>query len=194
MSREVRDLAEKPRFMISTADAKRFAELFVNGPKAGDWAETAKLAGLPYPPSRGSKRIQEALEALGSPIMPPDALKMQSPPESAVSYVTIPTTTPPEDASREEWCAEAKKLKQTMLDGANGTLKITAAQARMIQHVMDRCYGIVGKQAQDIEPGIVVLPTIGTGADMQVCPQCLEAHKSHLKVPNVSTPPISESH
>lgn len=165
---------------LTISKARLFAELYLNGATRGDWNATAKAAGISSP-SRGDPKIQKAFEELGQPqavgVTPPDVIRIEpDPTRISPGEKAMLETPPPADESKDYWCEEAEKLKETLLAAARGDTKIQAAQARMIQHVMDRCYGVVGHDTSVVEPGIVILPTLGEASTAEVCPHCLAYH------------------
>jgi len=85
-----------------------------------------------------------------------------------------------------DWKNLAAKLAPTIEAIAKGELAATAAQAALLKTIMDRAYGRVTKSQEDAKGpiGVVVLPVLNTGASMQICPRCLEAHQQHSDVVN----------
>jgi hypothetical protein len=80
-----------------------------------------------------------------------------------------------------DWKALAEEIHPTYVAVAAGTVKATAAQVSVMNHIMDRAYGKVSKTQEDKRGpvGVIVLPTMGLNKGSQVCPACIEAHKLH---------------
>lgn len=83
--------------------------------------------------------------------------------------------------TEEDWKKLAKQLEPTILGIADGSIKASAAQAAVVKEIMSRAYGRVTKSQEENQGpiGIVILPTIGTEREMQICPRCQEFHFTH---------------
>ena len=76
--------------------------------------------------------------------------------------------------TEKDWCKLARKLDDVVLGIADGTVKATAAQASTIKHIIERCEGRVVDKSSEKKPasGVVILPALGSGSHMMVCPVC----------------------
>lgn len=80
-----------------------------------------------------------------------------------------------------DWKALAEQLQPTMTAIAQGLVKASAAQASILNMIFNRAFGKVTKSQEDAKGpvGVIVLPSLGEDGMSRLCPQCVEAHKSH---------------
>lgn len=76
--------------------------------------------------------------------------------------------------NEKDWIREAESLKDVYTGIADGTIKATAAQARVLTTLWERAYGKPNKSQEDLAgaAGIVILPTVGAGEFNTLCPVC----------------------
>jgi hypothetical protein len=80
-----------------------------------------------------------------------------------------------------DWRGLADSLMPVIVGSADGSIKVTAAQASLLKHITDRAYGKVTKTQEDKSEaaGVVILPMMGQDANAFVCEKCKEAHLKH---------------
>jgi len=149
---------------------RRFVALYCSGPehKRGKWAECNKTLGTSFEPE--DEDIQRLLVEEGC----------QAEPGKRPTVPTIPNAdwtqrleALPAAASDDEWCKLAKELRDTYQGIAEGSVKATAAQVSALHKIYDRCYGKVAeKRADRPASGVLVLPALGDGSTLTVCPKC----------------------
>jgi rubrerythrin len=85
-----------------------------------------------------------------------------------------------EDETKQDWCAKYREL-ESVIDGiARGEVKSSAAQARIINMVTERCFGRVKSEDEDkVLSGVMLLPMIGSGATAMICPRCGYVHEEN---------------
>lgn len=151
---------------MTIAKQQRAAKFYVHGPAGvrGVWRVACEQAGYKRPPP--IEKLRHLIESEGGSL-PEDAPR--------VSEVEIPEFELPDaNAADAEWDALAVKLMPTYIAIARGDANVNPAQARVLQSIMDRVYGKVG-QKRDVAPteaAVVILPALGSNADLQVCPNC----------------------
>lgn len=171
---------------MKKGEARRFAQLFLHGPFKGKWAESARLAGIAEP-DRSDPMLRLAFEELGEalPWHKPSNTKPEPTPAIITTTPSIPSLPtpaqlPPDDADESEWRKLADALRETIKLSALGEIKISAAQASLIKHILERAHGrVVDSQKSKAPVGVVMLPTVGSGVSAKLCPACVEAHKGH---------------
>ena len=79
------------------------------------------------------------------------------------------------------WRELAEQLQPTMTAIAQGIVKTNAAQVAVLNMIFNRAYGKVTKSQEDAKGpvGVIVLPALGEAGMSQLCPLCVEAHRSH---------------
>lgn len=80
-----------------------------------------------------------------------------------------------------DWLKLAEELTGIYTSIGRGEVKATAAQASILNNIMERAYGKVTKTQEEEkkESNVVVLPILGTGVGARICPKCLEEHVKH---------------
>ena len=80
-----------------------------------------------------------------------------------------------------DWLKLARSLTGVYEMIGRGDIKATAAQASVLNNIMERAYGKVTKvqEEEKKEANVVVLPLLGTGVGARICPKCLEEHVKH---------------
>ncbi len=148
-----------------TAKARRGAFLFTSGPEGvrGNWNAAMLAAGYKVVPPVDHKILRELIEAEG--VAPPDQENPQS----------IDLTLP--DADDEAgWVALGGEVLPLWKAIARGDIKANPSQKAVLQDIINRAYGKVGSQRDDVkDPGVVVLPIQGADASIKVirlCPRC----------------------
>lgn len=83
--------------------------------------------------------------------------------------------------TEDDWKRLASELGPTVASIAKGEIKATAAQAAMLKEILGRAHGRISKSQEDSQGpiGIVVLPTLGIGPAMHLCPKCIDYHTTH---------------
>lgn len=154
--------------MLSAKQRKAVA-LYCHGPDElrGDWEASCRAAGF--------KRLPKWNEALRQAVTQEGGLV----PADARARVHAPTELPPlpDPADPEvDWLATATRLLPTWQAIARGDMDVTPSQRQVLQDIMNRGFGRPGAGTAEQAAGglrVVVLPTLGTDANMRVCPTCL---------------------
>lgn len=152
----------------------RFAKLYVNGPEGikGNIAAATEAVGLKVKPNLNDPGMRQLIEAEGGTV---------SGTPSVASLLDEAATSEPK--TTEDWCKLANKLQPVFMDIAVGLVKASAAQASVMKEIVARCHGKIGeKKDDDGERNVVILPTIGTGSTMLICPKCLSEFKAESNV------------
>lgn len=163
---------------------RRFAALFVNGSgrTRGDWDESNKVLGTEFRPNDDDLRRLIEEEGGEAPAKEASDIVVKAGTAAPIAegdYIAvIPTvpefTLPAPNAEREEWCKLWRdKLAPVFESIAMGGTRASAAQAKLLTSVQERCFGRVDvKTEEDVKSGVMLLPTIGVGSTMLICPRC----------------------
>lgn len=76
--------------------------------------------------------------------------------------------------STEDWQKLWAAIEPVYLQILSGSIGATAAQATLLSKIQDRAFGRpVATQAEKrIASGVIVLPALGSGEKMTICPKC----------------------
>ena len=169
---------------------KQMASLYVLGPPEvrGDWGAAARKAGFRRVPNRDSATMRALVGELGGVVAEfgepsaqteveellvseddsEDDAEVQAEIEKALESVAAPS-------DEEGWKKAADALWPTWRSIAAGHVDASPRQAIALRDIMDRGRGKAGRQVggpEVAEIGVVVLPALGTGAGLTVCPNC----------------------
>jgi len=76
--------------------------------------------------------------------------------------------------SAEDWQRVAAAVQPVMQGILDGTTKASAAQVALLKDVLNRAYGkpVATQEERKTSAGVIILPTLGDGAVMMLCPKC----------------------
>jgi len=155
--------------VLKPNEARRFAVLYVNGPRTvrGKWAVAEARAGVKADPD--DPEVRKAIEAEGGSLPPLSNIAPIDAKLPDLPALVAKAETP------DDWKRLAKDLEQVASQIAKGEVKATAAQTSMLKHILDRAHGKVAatQESKTMPAGILVLPTLGEGSSTMICPQCL---------------------
>ena len=147
-----------------TARQKRSVELYESGPDGvrGNWVEAQRAAGY--------VRIRSSDDpGLWNLIMEYRKRFQAAPPEAVDEELEALSQALVEVADADDWSVLAERAKPLLAKIASGQIKASNAQIAALKMILQHA----PKEAGDGRPlGVVVLPALGSGADMQMCPRC----------------------
>jgi hypothetical protein len=144
--------------------ARRFVELFEGGPDGirGNWVEAQRAAGY--------KKLRSHDDpTLWNLIMEYRKRFQAAPPEAVDEELEALSQALVEVADVDDWSVLAERARPLLAKIAAGQIKASNAQISALKMILQHA----PKEAGDGRPlGVVVLPALGSGADMQMCPRC----------------------
>lgn len=157
-------------------DYTRFAVLYVNGPAEvrGNWEAAERLSGVKADPQDADVRNAITKEGGSVPVNLSAPLNAPMPTTVLGDVLGNLSSLAATAKSEDDWKQLADQLQPTIVEIAKGTIKASASQTAIIKHILDRAYGrVVAAQSEKQMPiGVVILPTLGDRANMQLCPRC----------------------
>lgn len=94
----------------------------------------------------------------------------------------------------EDWQKLAAELAPTFAGILSGDVKATAAQASLLKDVQNRAFGkpVATQAEKKVAAGVIVLPTLDSGMNMQICPKCgFDATKNLVAAQQGTTDSVS---
>jgi hypothetical protein len=155
------------------------AKLYVQGPAhvKGRWAVCATAAGFDEPPAVDDEMMRMLIEREGGNVLPdaPDAAQKYDPISSLMDAKEIGIP----------WTKLYGRLADVIESLANGSVKASAAQVSMLKEVIKEAKAEMAKEASGATH-VVLLPTLGSGADVHLDPQW-RARIAALEAPDASS-------
>lgn len=89
----------------------------------------------------------------------------------------------------EEWQKLAATVAPVMQAILDGTRNGNAAQVSLMKSILDRAYGkpVATQADKKVAAGLVILPVLGTGETMTVCPRCAYDQLSQMDKSSIKT-------
>ncbi len=149
-----------------TTLANRFAELYENGPDdvRGNWIAAQKAAGY--------KKLRSPDDpALWNLIMEYRKRFQTKPPEAVDEELEALSQALADVANVTDWRVLAELAQPVLAKIAAGKIKASTVQIAALKMILQYAPKDAGDETAS---GIVVLPALGSGAEMQICPNCLK--------------------
>ncbi len=182
-------LTQKQQALL--AAKRQFAALFVSGTPhtRGDWDVCNETVGGEFKPC--DRELRKLISDAGG-MLPPCEEDLQpqvvervirtteAMPANVVVQqpygITPAPSLPAEDEAKADkafWCDKWKVLEKDFDEIVKGTKEVPASSMRAMMSVQDRCFGKVGDEARERKvSGVLILPTLGAGDNMHICPRC----------------------
>lgn len=190
-------VSAKRKAQIDALTARRsFAALYSAGSTKGNWEATAKALNQGFDPCDGD--LRRMIEEMGGELpeckgevkrvklLPPRAMPLEANQDTLSRKIEAQENAwrgeqdeEVEDSDRKYWCDKYKTLEGRFDAIALGEVKVTAAEARVLTSITERCFGKVEpkKESERVVSGVLLLPTIGTGSEILICPKCGYVHE-----------------
>jgi len=175
--------------LLAQVKQLKFAKLYTRGPYQGQWEAAAKAAGYKTAPSKSSMVIRELIGAEGGQI--PHFFQPQEILEESISEpshldqkesgnpppleLSLDLPSPNDPQADEKWELLAKEVMPIWRNIAMGNVEANATQRQVLQNILDRGFGKAGQKVdvmEEEEVRVVVLPALGAGAGLHICPRC----------------------
>ncbi len=147
--------------------AKQFAELYENGPDdvRGNWIAAQKAAGY--------KKLRSPDDpALWNLIMDYRKRFQTKPPEAVDEELEALSQALVDVAHVNDWGVLAERAQPLLAKIAAGKIKASTVQIAALKLILQYAPKDAG---DEMALGVVVLPALGSGAEMQICPNCLKS-------------------